>query len=65
MSSGTRTTAAQKQADRATSDYDKAAWLRIAQGWLTMLTRPARTAEQKFNDETTDRQTGPGSDKSN
>ena len=29
---------------------DKAAWLRIAQGWLSLISKPRRTATEKFQD---------------
>lgn len=34
---------AQKQADRATSELDRATWLRMAQEWLGLLRRRPRT----------------------
>jgi hypothetical protein len=56
---------AQRMADNAFNDVNRAAWLRIAQGWLGLIKRPAQTAEQKFNDEMRDRSTGSGSEESN
>ena len=44
---------AQQQADRTVSDVDRASWLRIAQGWLSMIkARPAaKTSEQAFDED--------------
>jgi hypothetical protein len=52
----------QKEADRARNDLDRAAWLRIAEGWLSLLKPKARTAEEAFDQLSTDR--APGQDKS-
>jgi hypothetical protein len=30
---------AQQQADRALNDVDRAAWLRLVEGWLSLLTK--------------------------
>ena len=57
--------AAQRNADRAQTDEHRSAWLRIAQGWMSMIRRLAPTAEQAFDDAARDRRTGPSSDKSN
>jgi hypothetical protein len=38
---------AQKQADRARNDEDRASWLHIAQGWLSLIRKP--TAEEAFD----------------
>jgi hypothetical protein len=44
---------AQSWADRTVSHSDKAAWLRIAQGWLSLVRRPTPTptptAEETFD----------------
>jgi hypothetical protein len=37
---------AQRWADKAVSDDDWAAWLRIAQGWMSMVRKPAQTAQR-------------------
>ena len=39
---------AQKQSEGAKSIDDKAAWLRIAQGWLSMVRKPKPTDAVKF-----------------
>ena len=56
---------AQRMADRAISDENRAAWLRVAQGWLSLIKGPPRTAEQVFDDETRERRTGRSSNESN
>jgi hypothetical protein len=33
---------AQKEADRSTNEVDRAAWLRIVQGFLSLLNKPGR-----------------------
>ena len=40
---------AQRQADRATSDEIRAAWLQIVQGWLALLPKRALSQEQVFD----------------
>jgi hypothetical protein len=42
---------AQQMADRAPSAVDKEAWLRVAQGWLSLIRKPNPTAEQRFDDQ--------------
>ena len=42
---------AQRWADRAKNDEDRAAWLRVAQGWLSLLKSKKRTAKERFDDE--------------
>ena len=42
---------AQALADRASRATDKAAWLRIAQGWLSLIRQPPRTRAEEFNEE--------------
>jgi len=56
--------AAQKEADRARNDLDREAWLRVAQGWLSLLTKPARTAEEAFDQSATVKGTGQDESKS-
>lgn len=41
---------AQEQADRAKSASDKAAWLDLVKGWLSLLPKRARNAEEKFEE---------------
>jgi hypothetical protein len=40
---------AQHWAEKTISDVDKAAWLRIAQGWLALIRRPNQSASDKFD----------------
>lgn len=49
---------AEEFADRALSPVDKASWLRIAQGWMGLVTRPLGTPSQHFDDEVKKRRTG-------
>jgi hypothetical protein len=42
--------AAQRWADKAKTDHDRAAWLRVAQGWLSLIRKPRRTAAENFAD---------------
>ena len=55
---------AQKQADAAKSEDDRAAWLRIAQGWLGLLSRRRLTASEVFDAESKGRGTGQEDSKS-
>jgi hypothetical protein len=55
---------AQKMADRARSDHDRASWLRVAQGWLSLLTKRPQTAQESFDQETSDKGTGQDESKS-
>ena len=41
---------AQKMADRAISPLDKAAWLRIARGFQSLVSEPPRTEAEQFTD---------------
>jgi hypothetical protein len=43
---------AQKQADRAISDGDRANWLRIAQSWMALIKGHTQTAQEAFDDAT-------------
>jgi hypothetical protein len=43
---------ARQQADRTTSKEDRASWLRIAEGWMSMLSRKKATPDQDFDDAT-------------
>ena len=38
-------TEAQRQANAAHSDHDKASWLHIAQGWLSLLRGPKKPSD--------------------
>jgi hypothetical protein len=49
---------AQRWADRAINDLDRAAWLRIAQGWLQLVGSHPKTAEESFDDTAKARGTG-------
>ncbi len=40
---------AQYLAEHTNNPADKAAWLRIAQSWLGLLSKPAQTPEQRFD----------------
>ena len=42
---------AQREADKAISDVDKAAWLKVAQGWLELIRRPKQFASDKFDNQ--------------
>ena len=44
-------THAEKQARAAKLDSDREAWLRIAQGWMSMLRKRPQTDEEAFNDQ--------------
>lgn len=48
---------AQRQADRASGDR-RAAWLRLVQGWLSLLPRRKQTAAEAFNAKVVERGTG-------
>jgi hypothetical protein len=56
---------AQRNADLAQTDEHRSSWLRIAQGWMSMIKRQPPTAREAFDDETRARRTGPSSDESN
>ena len=49
---------AQALADRTQNPNDKAAWLRIAQGWMDMLPKPKQSAGQRFDAQTKAKGTG-------
>jgi hypothetical protein len=40
---------AQKEANEATTDANRAGWLEVAQGWLSMLRKRPRTELEKFD----------------
>ena len=41
---------AQRMADNTANQIDKESWLRIAQGWLSLIRKPKRTATDRFDD---------------
>jgi hypothetical protein len=45
---------AQVMADRAKSPLDRESWLRVAQGWLSLIRKPRRTATERFDDRVID-----------
>ena len=49
---------AQKQADRAISERDRANWLRIAQSWMALIRGHVPTPQERFDEATEDRGTG-------
>ena len=49
---------AQAMADKVAGTSDKEAWLKVAQGWLSLISKPRRTALEKFDDNTKVRGTG-------
>lgn len=40
---------AQRMAERARNDMDRASWLRVAQGWLSMVRSRPQTAQEAFD----------------
>ena len=55
---------AQRQADRTVSLVDREAWLRVAQGWLSLLKKPPQTLEETFDEALADKGTGQDDTKS-
>jgi hypothetical protein len=49
---------AQRQADRAISEVDRASLLRVAQGWFSLLKKPPQTLEETFDEVLADKGTG-------
>jgi hypothetical protein len=49
---------AEKQARHTHSDRDRESWLRIAQGWMSLLRRRAQSDEQDFDAESKAKGTG-------
>jgi hypothetical protein len=41
---------AQAWADKAKTDQDRAAWLKVAEGWLGLLRKRPQTAEEQFEE---------------
>lgn len=50
--------AAQDWADQTISAVDKASWLRIAQGWLALISRPKQSDQSTFDADTKAQGTG-------
>ena len=46
-----RAAAAQRMADRAVSSKDKASWLELAHGWLSLIRKAKRSPEEAFDDD--------------
>jgi hypothetical protein len=51
---------AQKEAARARNDLDRESWLRVAQGWLSMIRKRAPTPTESFDAEVTAKRTDNG-----
>ena len=49
---------AQRQADRATNETDRASWLRLVQGWLSLLTKRPQTDTEAFDEKVAKKGTG-------
>ena len=49
---------AQAWADKARTDQDRAAWLRVVQGWLGLIHKPRQTDQNRFDEQTKARGTG-------
>ena len=49
---------AQRMADRAVHELDRARWLRLVQGWLSLLPKRPQTAQEAFDDQVADKGTG-------
>jgi hypothetical protein len=49
---------AERQARSAKNDLDRASWLRIAQGWLSLLHRRPQSDEEAFDVQTKAKGTG-------
>jgi hypothetical protein len=49
---------AEKQAKSARVDADREAWLRIAQGWMSLLRRKPQSAEEAFDAQSNAQGTG-------
>jgi hypothetical protein len=55
---------AETQARSAKNELDRAAWLRVAQCWLSLLPRPPQSEEEAFDAETAAKGTGQEESKS-
>ena len=49
---------AERQARFAKSDFDRESWLRIAQGWMSLLGKRPQSAEEAFNAQSNAKRTG-------
>jgi hypothetical protein len=49
---------AQRQADRANNEIDRASWLRLVQGWLSLLPKRPQNDQEAFDQEVADKGTG-------
>jgi hypothetical protein len=49
---------AEKQAKSAKFDTDREAWLRIAQGWMSLLRKRAQSAQETFDAQSNAKGTG-------
>ncbi|WP_426613739.1 hypothetical protein [Bradyrhizobium sp. McL0616] len=49
---------AQRQADRAINEPDRAAWLRLVEGWLSLLPKRRRSPQESFEQQLSDEGTG-------
>jgi hypothetical protein len=49
--------AAQVNADQAKSDSDRASWLRIAQGWMSLVRNRKSSLAEKFDEQVKDQGT--------
>jgi hypothetical protein len=55
---------AQRHADRALTEEDRASWLRLAQGWLSLLPMRMQSAQESFDEQVADKGTGQDESKS-
>jgi hypothetical protein len=53
---------AQRWADKAKTEHDRAAWLRVVQGWLGLIRKRPQTGHERFD--ATDKAQGTGQQKS-
>jgi hypothetical protein len=49
---------AEKQASAATFDSDRESWLRIAQGWMSLIRKRPQSDEEAFNAQSATKGTG-------
>jgi hypothetical protein len=57
-------TEAQRHADQAISDIERASWLRVAEGWLSLLKKPLQTLEETSDEVLANKGTGQDDTKS-
>ncbi|MBB4261441.1 MULTISPECIES: hypothetical protein [unclassified Bradyrhizobium] len=55
---------AQRQADQAIGEPDRAAWLRLAAGWLSLLPKRRISSQDGFDQEVSEKGTGQEESKS-